>query len=133
VSMAPDGRVNLQAVRKAAGLPDVLPVAQWPGLAGSHAELAQGAEVLVEFIEGDRTMPIVTRYVGKDGPGFVPVSVSLCGGESPVARVGDFVDITIPAGVIIPGFNSGGGPFTVSPPGLRLIGFIQSGAAKVKA
>jgi hypothetical protein len=49
------------------------------------------AEVLVEFLEGRRTMPVITGFAGKDGKGFVPVSITL-GGESgeivyvPIAR-----------------------------------------------
>lgn len=70
-------RVELQAVRRDAGLPDVLPVSMWPGLAGVHAELTGGAEVLVEFIEGDRTMPIITHFAGKDGTGWAPANVTL--------------------------------------------------------
>lgn len=65
-------RLELQAVRRDAGLPDVLPISMWPGVAGSHAQVALGAEVLVEFIEGDRTMPVVRAFAGKDGVGHVP-------------------------------------------------------------
>lgn len=71
IRMASD-RVELQAVRRGAGLPDVLPVSMWPGVAGAHAELTPGAEVLVEFVEGDRTMPIVTHFAGRDGAGWAP-------------------------------------------------------------
>lgn len=70
-------RVELQAVRRDAGLPDVLPVSMWPGLAGAHAELTGGAEVLVQFIEGNRTMPIITHFAGKDGAGWAPANVIL--------------------------------------------------------
>lgn len=75
VQMSSD-RVDLQAVRRGAGLPDVLPVSMWPGIAGAHAALTPGAEVLVEFIEGDRTMPIITHFAGKDGVGWSPVTLT---------------------------------------------------------
>lgn len=65
-------RVELQAVAAIAGLPDVLPVSMWPGVSGAHAKLAPGTIVLVEFIEGDRTMPIVVAFSGKDGTGHAP-------------------------------------------------------------
>jgi hypothetical protein len=65
-------RLELQPVRRDAGLPDALPISMWPGIAGSHAAPALGAEVLVEFIEGDRAQPIVTGFSGKDGTGHVP-------------------------------------------------------------
>lgn len=76
VQMSGD-RVELQAVRRRAGLPDVLPVSAWPGLAGSHAELTPGAEVLVQFIEGLATLPIVTHFAGKDGIGWSPSNLLL--------------------------------------------------------
>jgi hypothetical protein len=75
-------RVELQAVRRAAGLPDLLPLSMWPGVAGVHAELAGSGEVLVEFIEGDRTMPIITHFAGKDGAGWTPTAVILSASSS---------------------------------------------------
>lgn len=70
-------RVKLQAVSSAAGLPDILPVDMYPGLAGVHAVLTNGADVLVEFVEGSPRLPIITGFVGKGGSGFVPVSLTL--------------------------------------------------------
>lgn len=81
----PDGeRVELQAVRQAAGLPNVLPVAMWPGLAGAHAKLEPGAEVLVEFVEGDRRYPIVTHFPGRTGVGYVPPRLVLSASQKVV-------------------------------------------------
>lgn len=77
VSEMDGDRVKLQAIARDAGLPDALPVDMYPGLAGAHAVLTNGAEVLVEFVEGLPTMPIVTRFVGKGGSGFSPVSMTL--------------------------------------------------------
>ncbi len=62
-------RVELQAVALTAGLPDVLPVSMRPGVAGAHAKLVAGSRVLVEFIEGDRTMPVIVGFAGKDDTG----------------------------------------------------------------
>jgi len=111
ISMNSDGRVNLQAVSKRAGVPDALLVEQWPGLAGAHAELTPGALVVVEFADGgDPTLPIITQYQGKQGPGYVPVSLSLCGGDSPVGRQGDLVQ-SGGVGTIVtltPAFEAGG-------------------------
>lgn len=70
-------RVKLQAISSAAGLPDILPVDMYPGLAGVHAVLTNSAEVLVEFVEGSPSLPIITGFVGKGGSGFVPVSLTL--------------------------------------------------------
>lgn len=65
-------RLELQPVRRDAGLPDVLPISMWPGVAGAHAKPQLGAEVLVEFLEGDRTRPVVSGFAGKDGTGHAP-------------------------------------------------------------
>lgn len=75
-------RLELQPVRRDAGLPDVLPISMWPGVAGSHAKPALGAEVLVEFLEGDRTRPVVTGFSGKDGTGHVPDEQTLSVGTT---------------------------------------------------
>ncbi len=69
-------RVELQPVSRRPGLPDVLPISMWPGVAGSHAELTPGAELLVEFIEGDPSQPVITGFVGKGGPGATPVRLT---------------------------------------------------------
>lgn len=65
-------RVELQAVSKVAGLPDVLPISMRPGVPGVHADLALGAEVVVEFIEGDPLRPSIRAFEGKDGSTWIP-------------------------------------------------------------
>jgi hypothetical protein len=135
-------RVELQAVRKAAGLPDVQPVSMWPGIAGAHAKLAPGAEVLVEFIEGDRTMPIITHFVGADGVGFVPIELALCGGTQPVARQGDLVQCGGPGTQVVlvgaPGAVVTGVPYLISfgalgAPQAPLYGAVSTGSPKVRS
>jgi hypothetical protein len=79
-------RLELQPVRRDAGLPEMLPISMWPGVAGAHAKPQLGAEVLVEFIEGDRTQPIVTGFAGKDGIGHAPDELTLSVGT--VLRLG---------------------------------------------
>lgn len=69
-------RVELQAVDRSAGLPDIRPISMWPGVAGAHAELTPGALVLVQFIDGDRTQPVVTHFAGKDGTGWTPANLT---------------------------------------------------------
>jgi hypothetical protein len=85
-------RVDAQAVRAAAGLPDLLTIPMW-GAPGVHAELTPGAEVLVQFIEGDRELPVITHFAGKGGQGHVPVSLVLAGGKRRAARQGDLVQV----------------------------------------
>jgi hypothetical protein len=87
VQMSGD-RVELQAVRRAAGLPDILPISMWPGIGGGYCEPQGGAEVLVEFIEGDRTMPIVTHFAGKDGVGWEPTVTTLAVTDPGFLRLG---------------------------------------------
>lgn len=65
-------RVELQAIARVAGVPDVLPVSMRPGVPGMHAELALGSEVIVEFIGGDPSFPVVRAFVGKDGATWIP-------------------------------------------------------------
>lgn len=91
INMAGD-RVNVQCVRKLSGVPDLLAISMWPGVAGAHSILSPGAEVLVEFIEGDRTQPMITHFAGKDGVGHVPVTLELCGNAFSAARMGDLVE-----------------------------------------
>jgi hypothetical protein len=82
-----DGRVELQAVRKAAGLPDVLPASILPGIPGASSRLKPGAVVVVEFIEGDPQLPIVTHFEAEGGQGFLPVALALDASSS--VRVGE--------------------------------------------
>jgi hypothetical protein len=68
-------RVELQAI--SADMPDIAPISMWVGVAGTHARLTQGAEVLVQFVEGKRTQPVITHFAGKDGAGWAPVDLTL--------------------------------------------------------
>lgn len=110
-------RLDLQVVRKRSGLPDILLVPVHPGMAGLAAELTPGTIVLVEFIEGDPRLPIVTHFAAEDEPGFLPVelaidatnkvrvgaaagAVELGSAAAPVIRDGDTVSVGATAGVI---------------------------------
>lgn len=124
-------RVELQAI--SLGVPDVLPISMAPGGAGLHAILTPSAEVLVQFVEGDRTRPVVTHFAGKDGVGHLPIELALCGGTRQVARIGDTVSSFLPPTMPVSG-TVGGSPFTglitVTSP---LVGIIETGAPLVKA
>jgi hypothetical protein len=145
VNMRTDGRVDLQAVNKSSGVPDLRYVSAWPGVAGAHAELTPGAEVLVEFIEGDRAQPILTGFGGKQAPGFVPVGLTL--GDpataTEAASVGDTVTsapVLLPTPQTIELTGLGTFPFKFSPvpvpgsvtPQAVLLGQIVTGNAVVK-
>jgi len=130
-------RVALQAVSQAAGLPDILPISLWPGSPSTHAQLALGAYVGVQFFEGDRAQPIVTAFAGRDSPGHVATLLELGGPNGAAcARQGDTVEVLLPP-LVLSGTMIIGGvptPFTAVAQGLlpKAQGVIMSGSGKVK-
>lgn len=145
-------RVDVQAVRAVVGLPDLLAISMWPGVAGAHAELTPSAEVLVQFIEGDREQPVIVGFAGKDGAGHVPTSLTLCGSAQRVARQGDLVQCGGPGTIVTLWPVTGppappnaavvaGAPHLISfssvPPNIGpaapLYGAISTGSPKVRA
>lgn len=131
-SMAPDGRVNLQAIEQIRGLPDMLPVSQKPGIAGWHSELVPGAQLLVEFIAGDARRPIISGYAGKGEANATPVFVSFGEGTAAAARVGSMVDVLIPAPIAFTG-TINGAPATgvLATFDTQAMGIVQDGNSKV--
>lgn len=126
-------RVELQAVRKAVGLPDLLPLSCWPGIAGAHAELAPGAEALVQFLEGDRGQPVVTAFAGADGPGFVPVRLTLGGkAGAPAARQGDIVEVQLPPAAFVGTVSGNPATGTITFTAPNALGLITSGSSRVR-
>lgn len=128
-----DGRVELQAISRAAGLPDVLPVSCIPGVPGIWASLTPGSEVAVQFLEGDRTMPRVTHYDGKDRPGFLPgrLLIGAVVDAAGAARAGDSVRVEIPASTVL--VPSAVAPyFTPNPLPISLDGTITAGSDLVR-
>lgn len=99
-------RVELQAVRAAAGLPNILPISMAPGVAGVHSMLTPGSECLVEFIEGNRTQPFIAAFAGKDGNGFVPVETLI--DATTMIKLGDgatsFVALATKVNAVVNGF-----------------------------
>lgn len=95
-------RVVLQAVRRAAGLPDALAVSVWPGMAGLSAELTPGAVVLVQFIEGDASLPVITHHSPKGSGAFRPVTVAIdASGTVEVGASADSVSVGAGAARVI--------------------------------
>lgn len=87
VSVAGDGRLTLQIVSQATGFPDALPISAWPGAPGAKGEPAAGSIVLVSFIEGDPSLPIVTHFSPPGSAFFLPVSAAL--DASTLVRIGE--------------------------------------------
>lgn len=135
VRVAVDKRLDLQVVRKQTGLPDLTTASTMPGVPGAYVDPTPGSEVLVAFIDGDKTQPIVTHYSGSDRAGFVPVGLTL-GGTSgaPAARQGDTVDVLLPPVAALVGTIEGVGPvtgtLTFTTP--KTVGIISGGSTKVK-
>ena len=129
-------RAELQAVRKSVGLPDLLPISIWAGVPGVHVELTQGAEVLVQFLEGDRAQPVLTHFGGPGAPGFAPVHIVIGGDEGPpAARQGDAVEVLLPPAVLNGTLTTPSGPapitgcltFTAN----KALGTVTAGSGKV--
>lgn len=67
-------RVDLQAVSSA--LPDLQAISV-RGPAGVSGSLVVGTLVLVQWIDGSRTRPVITHAQGKDGNGWAPTTLVL--------------------------------------------------------
>lgn len=136
MSQAGDGRVDLQAVRKQAGLPDLRTVSQWPGVPGVSTVLALGGECIVQFIDSDPAQPIITAYAGPGGAGFVPQALVI-GGDvgTPAARQGDTVEVLLPPAMFVGTITVSGVPSpatgVVSWLAPTADGVITSGSGKV--
>jgi len=141
-TMAGDGRVNLQILRRQSSLPDVLPATQMPGVAGAWSDLTPGSIVLVQFVEGDPSQPLIVGFESdKDGV-KVPVRTVLDastsvevghGGVTEVARKGDTVKCLMTPAVF--SGTIGGAPASgvLTWPTMYVLGNIQTGSTKLKA
>lgn len=125
-------RYQVQAVRKGKW-PDITYVDVMPGAAGYDASLALGSIVVVQFLEGDPTLPVITHFAGPGQEGFIPSSVAIAGNDEAVALVNSLVRVSFPPAMPVTGTLSGA-PFVgvLSLPG-TLLGSVQSGSSKVKA
>ena len=74
-------RVDLQTVRVSSGMPDLRNVRVRPS-AGCRAHLTLGSLVLVSFVNGDPSRPVVTSTEEADAPGFVPADLYLQAGTT---------------------------------------------------
>lgn len=120
-------RYHLQAVKKGKW-PDQTFVSVMPGAAGYDAPPALGSIVVVEFLEGDPSLPVVTHFSGPGQEGFIPISVAIAGSDKAVAGVGDQVAFVLPPGIPL---LTSVGPATIASP-IQIVGTIQTGSTKVK-
>jgi hypothetical protein len=70
-------RVNLQPIRVSTGMPDLQRVPVRPGIPGARATHAVGSRVLVAFVDGAPSRPVVMSFEDADGEGFVPLTLEL--------------------------------------------------------
>lgn len=131
-------RVDLQVVKKSSGAPDALSVPLWPGIAGAHITSAAGAEVIVQFVDGDRADPIVTNFAGRGAPGAIPERLTLgaaSGAGQDAARKGDTVQVPLPPLVLNGTALIAGIPTVITgvltAPVLYTLGIITTGAPGV--
>lgn len=73
------------------GLPELAGVPQYPGLHGTETDATVGATVLVSFLNGDPTRPIVCGYERPEATGATATQIRLGGGVLRVARESDTV------------------------------------------
>jgi hypothetical protein len=70
------GRASLQAVNSKLGMPDQTFVRLAPGVSGWTQVLTPGTVVVVAFLEGDPSLPMIVAYSPPGEPGFQPVSIT---------------------------------------------------------
>lgn len=75
-------RLDLQAVRVSAKMPDLLRVPVRPGVPGCRADHKLGSRVLVAFIDSDPSRPVVVGFEDADGSGFRPDALTLQAGST---------------------------------------------------
>lgn len=135
-------RIEAESAR--GDMPNVRPIAMWPGVAGAYAELAIGTEILITFIDGNPAEPVIVSFAPSGSPGFVPERLALAGTSGPAAaRVGDVVKVAPASGqtITLAGAGQGAGTYTFtfqpiavpgeSPQGV-LLGEIVTGSDKVE-
>lgn len=74
-------RYDLQAVRASSGMPDLRNVRVRPA-AGCRTRPQLGSLVLVSFVDGDPSRPVVTSADDADAQGFIPSEVALMAGST---------------------------------------------------
>ncbi len=75
-------RLNLQVVRAASGMPNLSSVHVRPGVAGLRARPKLGSLVVVAFVNGDASRPMVVSFDDPEGPGWIPDEVYAMAGAT---------------------------------------------------
>ncbi len=124
-------RARLQATDASVGLPDLSFIEQWPGIAGAHVTLSPSSIVLVSFVNGSPTRPVITHW--RDGRAESPTQIEI-GKINPaaVARQTDPVESIMPPAIF--SGTIGGVPASgvLTFPLVKLLGTITGGSSLVK-
>ena len=113
VSQNADGRLILQIYAPTSGMPDQVAISPWPGFQGLSGELTPGALVLVEFIEGNPSLPVVRSFASGQPIALAlkasatitanAPQITLNNGVQGAARMGDPVQAGPWSGTIVAG------------------------------
>lgn len=91
-------RYALQPVRVSSGMPTLQNVRVRGGVAGAREHLTLGSLVLVSFVDGLPSRPVITGFDDPESPGFIPAELALAGtvvrlgtlaGNDPIVRQTD--------------------------------------------
>ena len=74
-------KIDARPVLTSNGLPELVGVELSPGIAGFDADLPAGLEVLIEFAEGNRSLPRVVSFAGHDQSKWAPTQTVIDGDE----------------------------------------------------
>lgn len=133
-------RYSLQPVRVSLGMPTLRGVRVRPGVAGAIGDAALGSLVLVAFVNGEPSRPVVTAFDDPESPGFETTKIRFgeAGAADPLVRKSDLQSAV---GSIQSTFNAhqhaslGAPPTAISPApgGAGIMNVTATGSAVVKA
>lgn len=140
-------KIDARPVLTSNGLPELVAVELSPGIPGFDGDLPDGLEVLIEFVEGNRSLPRVVGFSGHDQANWTPTltvidadEIKLGDGASEYVALSNLVESKlgdlygkITSAVIVP--NDGGAAIQNKVKELG-VGWPSSGsvaATKVKA
>ncbi len=99
-------RVDLQIVDPKTGMPDLPQVVSRLGL-GAKTTFKLGASVLVSFVDGKQSRPVILHVAGETDPGWTPDSIDVDADEinlgdalGTVLREGDTINVGVATGVV---------------------------------
>jgi len=89
--------LNLQPVRTASGMPDLVRVPWRPGVPGVRADVTLGELVVVAFLDSDPSRPVVIAHEAPGAPGWSPTLLEVGGTGGEFAALAGKVDANFAA------------------------------------